>query len=190
MESNSKKCNFGKGRKNEQTSKDRTNCKQKQINSKRCRRDFITNQKECCKTIQRIVIDTNIIISALIKDSINRKIILNFKGKIYCPIIIFVEIFRYKDLIIQKSKLDASEVENLIHLLFNKIKFIDNQSLLKHKHLAKDICKDIDINDEMFFACAIHCDCPIWSNDKVLKIQNKIKILSTEEIMRLLNWTS
>jgi predicted nucleic acid-binding protein len=115
--------------------------------------------------------------------------ILNFKGQIYCPIIMFIEIFRYKDLIIQKSNLDSVEIENLIHLLFNKIKFIDNQFLLEHRLLANEICQYIDIDDEMFFACAIYCNCPIWSNDKALKSQSKIKIYSSEEMLRLFEWT-
>ena len=41
-----------------------------------------------------------------------------------------------------------------------------------------------DPKDTSYFALALKLNCPIWSNDKKLKEQNKIKIYSTEEIVK------
>ena len=43
-----------------------------------------------------------------------------------------------------------------------------------------------DPNDIMYFALALKLKCGIWSNDKRLKRQNKIKVYSTEELNSML----
>ena len=43
-----------------------------------------------------------------------------------------------------------------------------------------------DINDTEYFALALKLKCSIWSNDKKLKKQNKVKVYSTEEIVRVI----
>ncbi|MEI6732208.1 MAG: PIN domain-containing protein, partial [archaeon] len=40
-----------------------------------------------------------------------------------------------------------------------------------------------DIKDAMYLALALKLNCPIWSNDKLLKNQTQIKVYSTSELM-------
>ncbi|MGV8150276.1 MAG: PIN domain-containing protein [Candidatus Woesearchaeota archaeon] len=55
---------------------------------------------------------------------------------------------------------------------------------------AVEIAKPIDLNDMLFFACALEFENSIiWSEDKRLKNQKEIKVLNTREIMDRLNIT-
>lgn len=67
--------------------------------------------------MHNIVIDTNIIFSSFLsRNSKLRDIILN--NKIYAPNFLFFEIFNHKEKILKYSKLNNSELLELIHLTF------------------------------------------------------------------------
>jgi predicted nucleic acid-binding protein len=65
---------------------------------------------------------------------------------------------------------------------------IPEEVLKLHKKEALEIVKDIDLDDVVFIACALaYPDSSIWSDDKKLKKQNKIKILNTAEMIKYLS---
>src|SRR3989344_5942325 len=41
-----------------------------------------------------------------------------------------------------------------------------------------------DKKDVLYFALALKLKCGIWSNDKKLKTQNKVKVYSTEDLLK------
>lgn len=41
--------------------------------------------------------------------------------------------------------------------------------------------------DSEYFALALKLNCAIWSNDKRLKQQDKIKVYSTEDLVKVLH---
>ena len=133
-----------------------------------------------------IVLDSNIFISALIKDSITRKLIINCKELIVIPEFLLEEIRNYEEEIILKSKLDKEEYKKLLNILLKYVLVLPDEIILPYREQAVEIIKDIDINDVLFIATALAFgDATIWSNDKKLKKQNKIKVISTQEIMQL-----
>ena len=57
---------------------------------------------------------------------------------------------------------------------------------MSHREEAIKIIKDIDVYDALFIATALAFDnSVIWSNDKKLKMQSRVKIINTEEIIKL-----
>ena len=56
----------------------------------------------------------------------------------------------------------------------------------KNLGLAEDIMKDIDITDSVFIAAALSLKCPIWSNDKHFRMQNKVTNYKTIDILKLI----
>ncbi|HEY9205726.1 MAG TPA: PIN domain-containing protein [Candidatus Methanoperedens sp.] len=72
----------------------------------------------------KLVLDSNIIFSALIKKSTTRDIILSDIFDLYAPEYIFSEITKHKELLLRKSKLGEGELDALLLLL------------QKHIHLA------------------------------------------------------
>ena len=73
--------------------------------------------------------------------------------------------------------------------IFNKIKqiitIIPSEEFDSFISQAKEISPDHD--DVMYFALALKLNSGIWSNDKKLKLQDKVKIFSTKDLIDLLN---
>ena len=136
----------------------------------------------------RIVIDSNILFSALIRDSKTRELILNYDNSFLFPSFIFVEMKKYKNELLQKSGLNEKEFNKLLEIILKKVIIVPSEVLNLHKKEALKIIKDIDPDDALFIACSLaYQDSIIWSDDKELKKQDKIKVFNTAEIMNLMN---
>ncbi|MBU1201624.1 MAG: PIN domain-containing protein [Nanoarchaeota archaeon] len=129
-----------------------------------------------------VVVDANILMSALIKDSHTRKLLVLSNNNFYTPEYVFDEINNHIDELEEKSgmpkELIKEVISEIIHLA--NVHIIPITELEKHYDKAKRITPDKD--DTYYFALALKNNCPIWSNDKKLKTQNKITIYNTTEI--------
>ncbi|HIG96082.1 TPA: PIN domain-containing protein [Candidatus Woesearchaeota archaeon] len=135
----------------------------------------------------KIVIDSNILFSALIKDSTTRRLILEYGGTFLFPEYIFTELEKYKEGLLTKSKMYETEFEKLLVLLLKKVVIIPNERALPYKEEALTLVKDVDINDILFVACVLaHPDSLLWSDDKALKKIKGILVLHTQEIIEFM----
>jgi predicted nucleic acid-binding protein len=133
----------------------------------------------------RLVADTNCIISALIKNSVSRKIIINTNFKFYTPDFTLEEIRKHKLLICEKAGITEKNFEILIMLLFEKIEVVPKQEYEQFINKSKHLTDDID--DVPFFACAIAIKTEgIWSDDKHFEKQNQIKVWKTKDLTKFL----
>ena len=66
----------------------------------------------------KIIVDVNVIPSALIRDSTTRKIILNSEFDLYFPEHSLHKIRKYKSYILEKSGLTEEEYDKIISTLF------------------------------------------------------------------------
>lgn len=90
-----------------------------------------------------IVVDTNRMIAALIKDSFSRKIISSPKLKLVCVNFGKKEIEKYKHEIIEKANITGEEFESLIAIILSKIDFISDLVIEEHIDKAKEIMDKI-----------------------------------------------
>ena|SRR3989338_844715 len=135
----------------------------------------------------RIVLDSNRLFSALIKESITRKIILEYDGYFLFPSYIFYELEKHKDELLKKSKMEEPDFDMLLQILLKKVLIVPEQTLDEYKKEAIGIVKDIDLDDAVFIACALAFpNSVIWSEDKKLKKQDKVKIINTFEMIAYL----
>src|SRR3990172_9856332 len=121
----------------------------------------------------KLVIDSNIIFSALSKNSTTRNIILSDAFDLNAPEYIFSEITKHKELLLRKSRLDERDFDALLLLLQKHIHLDSYEKYDKKMTVAEDILKDIDITDSPFLALALALNCSIWSNDGHFKQQDK-----------------
>ena len=132
-----------------------------------------------------IVIDSNTLFSALIKDSITRKLILEYDGLFLFPSFIFEEAKKHKGELLIKSGMNEQEFNELLDIILRKVILVPSETLYLYYKEALEIAKKIDIDDTTFFACALaYPGSIIWSNDRNLKNQTKVQILNTSEIKR------
>ena len=130
-----------------------------------------------------LVIDANILFSALIKDSLTAELIFNEDLKLYTCEFIIEEFFKHEKEIIKKTHRTREQFITIIHQLRDIITVIPKE---EYSHLIEEAEKfSPDIKDVMYFALAMKLNGCIWSNDKLLKKQDKVKVYLTSEIMQL-----
>ncbi len=135
----------------------------------------------------KLIIDTNIFFSGLIKDSITRKILLNPKFEFYVPEYFLSELNKYIPEIMKKAKLKNEELEKLINFFLEKIHLVPINEYKENLEKATEIFGIIDKKDIAFIALALSIkNDGIWSNDKDFDQQTEIKVFTTNEIMTLL----
>jgi len=135
----------------------------------------------------RLILDSNILISALIRDSKTREIILKSGFEFFHPRIAIENLNKYKELIIQKSGLDELEYEIILKEMVSRIALIDNAVFLDKLKEANRIMDKIDIEDVVFIALALSIQNDgIWTDDSHFQKQKKIKIYRTEDIVDIL----
>ena len=131
-----------------------------------------------------IAIDTNIIISALLKDGLKRHLLTNLKLNFVFPEYGLNEIYYYKDEILRKAKINEREFNILLLRLLKYLRLVPLDILINFKEEADKIMGHIHKEDTVFIATALAFNCPVWSDDKHFKKQNKIKILTTKDILK------
>jgi predicted nucleic acid-binding protein len=96
-----------------------------------------------------------VLFSALIKDSLTRRIILDYDGTFLFPSVIFEEMEKHKGELLKKTEMNTKEFELLLHILLRKVRIIPTDVLFPYKKKAYEIVKDIDPDDTLFIACAL-----------------------------------
>jgi predicted nucleic acid-binding protein len=131
----------------------------------------------------RLVIDTSILISALLKDSVTRQILLFSSIDFLLPEYAFEEIEKHKDNVSIRSGLSRGEIEIVLSLIIENITIIPASKLKPYMEKAHKIIGSIDPFDVPFVALALSIDNDgIWSNDKHFKNLKGIKIWKTSDI--------
>ncbi len=134
----------------------------------------------------KLVIDTNILFSALLRNSITRKIILSDVFEIYVPEYLFDEIDKHKEEIPKKAEMSEREFNALLTLLQKHVKIVRTDVYQNKMSLAEKTMEEVDITDSPFLALALELDCQLWSNDKHFEEQNLVRVYSTKDVLELL----
>ena len=133
-----------------------------------------------------LVVDANILFSFFNPDSSRRKIIessskLGFK--LISPEFAFEELLNDKEKIQEYCKIDEIEFIIFFSLLEKRIESISKSEY--DRFLSKAIELAPHIKDAPYFAPALLLNCPIWSDEKLFKRQDEVKIFNTKELSRL-----
>ena len=133
-----------------------------------------------------LIIDANILMSALIAtQSTTYDIIFNNRIRLFSVDKLLKELEKHKSEILDKSGLSEYDFDIFVSLISAEIEFIPYSEIEKFVPEAEKITPDP--NDTEYFALALKLNCSIWSNDKKLKKQDKVKVYSTEELVKILH---
>lgn len=134
----------------------------------------------------RLAVDTNILISALLKKSLSRKLWFEAEIELCAPEYVVDELHESEAEILEKFDGSPTEFAKLENLLLKKIKLIRAETLLPFLSASRTIIEDE--GDLAFIACALYLGCDIWSNDKDFKRQGRIRAWTTEELAKELGF--
>lgn len=141
----------------------------------------------------RLVIDTNIVFSALLnKHSSIGDIILNSQNTFifYGCESLKEEIKEHQHKIINLSQYNFKDYEEVETLVFERIEFLSESSIpYEYWKKAAELLRDIDMDDIAFVAMSIYFDIRIWTGDKQLinGLMNKgfQNLITTQELLRI-----
>ena len=108
-----------------------------------------------------LVIDTNILISALIKEGITREILTNLKINFICPENALKSIYFHKEDILKKSNVDEKTFNIILLRLLKYVNLIPLSILNNFREEADVIMGKIDKEDTIFIATALAFNCPV-----------------------------
>ena len=132
-----------------------------------------------------LVIDSNILLASLIRDSTVRKIIVESGWEFYYPKMSFHEVRKYKDLVLEKSGMNEEEYTELLNHLLKHITLVPEEQIKGKIEEANEILGEIDPDDVVFLATAFSIDnANIWSDDAHFEKQDKVKVLKTEDMAK------
>ena len=132
-----------------------------------------------------LVIDANILMSALIAaEGKTYDLIFNDRIRLFAPDFLMEECEKYTSEILRKSGLSQSDFQLFLSLISSRIEFILKNEFEQFIPKAEKITPDPD--DTEYIALALKLKCSLWSNDKRLKEQDKVKVYSTSELMKLI----
>jgi putative PIN family toxin of toxin-antitoxin system len=143
----------------------------------------------------KIVVDTNIVFSALLNSSSQIGKILVYSPSecfsFYSCSYLRTEILNHFDKLQKYTKLDNIQLFELIQKIEQKITFIDDKLLPKNiLKNAEELTKDIDFDDMAFVAVADYLNANLWTGDKNLinglRAKNYDKIKTTKDMIELL----
>jgi predicted nucleic acid-binding protein len=134
----------------------------------------------------KYVLDVNILLSSLIKDSVTRRIIFESGLDFYFPEISYIKIIEYKDYIMKKASLNDKEFFILLAKVMSHITLIKREELMPYWDLAFNMMKKIDEEDAIFIAAAFALgeNSIILSDDKHLKKQKSIQVITTKDFIK------
>ncbi len=133
-----------------------------------------------------LVVDTNRIIAALVRDSISRKILFSSEFKFVSLNLSRQEIAKYKEELLQKAGIDDEQFQRVLEILTTKTRVISDLAVQEHMPEAKKIMDRIDPFDTPFIAAALASHCGIWSDDEHFCQQTQINAWKTKDLIGLL----
>ena len=132
----------------------------------------------------KLVVDTNVLFSYFNSKSKIIELLKNQNLQLFAPKYAVIELEKYKSLIKNKYSLSEDNFYKKIKELEEIVSFLEEEVYIKEKENISEIT--IDEKDKDFLALSLKLDCALWSNDKALKLQDKVIVLNTLELADLL----
>ena len=133
-----------------------------------------------------LVVDTNVLFSFFKSDSATRKIIIGTSLTLYAPKETFSELLKYTDEICDKSSITKKDFDRIRKMLSSLIKAIPQSTFRQEFNAAKSFLSDSSKEDAPFIGLAFYLGIPLWSNDKALKKQDKVKVILTSDLLKII----
>src|SRR3989344_2780125 len=132
----------------------------------------------------KLVIDTNVLFSYFNSKSKIIELLKNPNLQLFAPRYAITELEKYKNLIKTKNSLSEDNFYKRIKELEEIVSFSEKESYIKEKESISEIT--IDEKDKDFLALSIKLNCALWSNDKALKLQDRVVVINTLELADIL----
>jgi len=137
----------------------------------------------------KLVIDANELFAGVIikgrgRQSKTLDILFSDEVELFAPFRLLAEMENNRSEIRKKSGFCMDDFESFVEVIKLRIKFVPLEEVTDEIPDAKKICPDP--KDLEYFALALKLKCSIWSEEKLLKEQSKIKVFTTYELKEVI----
>jgi len=131
-----------------------------------------------------LVLDANILFATLVKDGTTSRLFFLDSLHLYAPEFLLEEFKKYESDIRAKTHRDAQDFERILSTFRDRLTFIAKDDVADSLEDAKRVSPDP--KDVPYLVVAIKLGISIWSNDKHLKEQQRVKVLATRDLVKIL----
>lgn len=130
-----------------------------------------------------LVVDANVLFSAMIVDGKTRELLFSDNLQLMVPEFLFTEFEGHIEEIKEKSGLSREEMDMILSIFKERMDIVPKEEFESVLKEANDVCPDPD--DTEYFALSIAKEAYLWSDEKRLKKQDKVKVISTSELITI-----
>lgn len=118
-----------------------------------------------------IIVDTNIIFSALLRSQSRfADILLRPTLQFYTSERVVIELFKHKEKLVRLSRLPEDDILRLYYLLLRRINlYKDDLVSTENRQTAYALCQDVDETDAPHVALTLELNGLLWTGDSTLK---------------------
>lgn len=133
-----------------------------------------------------LVVDANILLAALLRDSTTRRLILDPHLHLYAPEHLLTETERHlvkSDRFRRRLGLNKRELTVLFMSLTADISVVPETEYVLKRTLSRRLAPHPE--DAPYLALAIHLRIPLWSNDAGMRNQQRVVVITTTELVKI-----
>lgn len=135
----------------------------------------------------QLVVDTNIIISALLKSGATRDVLFHPAFSFFMPEYSLEEIEAHRAVLLERTGLSSNTFSDLLQIITGAEHVIPESAFAGNVNRACIIMGAIDVKDVPFVALALSFrNAGIWSNDKGLLKQSIVPVWKTHDLIDLI----
>jgi len=131
----------------------------------------------------RLVVDANVVISALIADSKTRELVVTLEPDLLTPAFVHDETENYEELIAGKSGMEPQRVRQFVDLLFQYIEIVPADDFHPRIREAEEAIGETDPDDVLYVACALARNGAVWSDDGDFEEQHVVDVYETSDVV-------
>ncbi|MFH1256182.1 MAG: PIN domain-containing protein [Candidatus Diapherotrites archaeon] len=134
----------------------------------------------------QLVVDTNIIVSALLRKGDTRRLVFSKRFELFSPDRVKFEIAKNKHEFMQKGSMNEEEFLTAVELLLGNVSIVPAEEYAPLKNKADSLCPKGHEDDWPFIALSLKLNCGLWSQDSALKKQSIVNVYSTAGLIALI----
>ena len=131
----------------------------------------------------QLVVDTNVFAAAIIRKGDTRRLLFSGEHMLYSPERVRIEIARNAAEFMKKAGVSENEFNEIVELVFENIIIVPAGEYKGNKEEAKRLCPKNHEADWPFLGLALKLNCPLWTGDASLQEQDKVKIITTKQLI-------
>ena len=129
--------------------------------------------------------DTNILISALLKEGVTRTLLDGLKEQVLIPTYALQESVKHLPGLAERMRIPLEVLHELLILLAEEHPLIPQADIEPWLAKAREAMEGIDLDDAFLVAAALAADAAIWSDDNHVKRQTLVTTYTTAELLHV-----